>query len=114
MNSRNYRKVFFVLAFVLARAHGELHAQKLQFARVVSKRVERTAELPGEFYPFLTVQLHAKVSGYVEKVQVDRGSFVKQGELLVELTAPELMARISQAEAQSTAAESDEAQAQAQ
>src|SRR3954471_23797186 len=114
MNSRNYRKVFFVLAFVLARAHGELQGQKLQFARVVSKRVERTAELPGEFYPFLTVQLHAKVSGYVDKVLVDRGSFVKQGELLVQLSAPELMAHISQAEAQLTAAESDEAQAQAQ
>src|SRR4051794_10978525 len=114
MNSPNYRKVFFALAFLLARGHGEIQAQKLQLARVVSKRMERTAELPGEFYPFLTVQLHAKVSGYVDKVLVDRGSFVKQGELLVQLSAPELMAHISQAEAQLTAAESDEAQAQAQ
>ncbi len=86
----------------------------MKLAKVVSKRVVRTTELPGEFYPFLSAELHAKVAGYVEKVLVDRGSFVKQGELLVQLSAPELMAHISQAQAQLTSAESDEAQAEAQ
>ena len=45
---------------------------------------------------------------------MDRGSFVKQGELLVQLSAPEMMAHISQAQAQLTSAESDETQAEAQ
>src|SRR5579884_783635 len=69
--------------------------QNVQFARVISKRVERTIELPGEFQPFLTVQLHARVAGYVEKVLVDRGSFVTKGQLLVQLSAPEMMAQIA-------------------
>lgn len=89
-------------------------AQTIKLAKVVSKRVVRTVELPGEFYPFLSTELHAKVAGYVENVLVDRGSIVRQGELLVQLSAPELDARITQAQAQVSAAESDEAQAEAQ
>ncbi|MFL6416547.1 MAG: efflux RND transporter periplasmic adaptor subunit [Bryobacteraceae bacterium] len=89
-------------------------AQTIKLAKVVSKRVMRTTELPGEFYPFLSTELHAKVAGYVDKVLVDRGSVVKQGELLVQLSAPELEARIAQAQAQLAATESDEAQAEAQ
>jgi multidrug efflux pump subunit AcrA (membrane-fusion protein) len=63
--------------------------QKTELAPVVSKTVSRNIELPGEFQPFLSISLHAKVPGYVERVLVDRGSVVKQGELLVELSAPE-------------------------
>jgi RND family efflux transporter MFP subunit len=89
-------------------------AQAVKLVPVLSKQGARTTELPGEFYPFFSVEIHAKVSGYIEKVLVDRGSFVKQGELLIQLSAPEMTARISQAQAQVTAAESDEAQAEAQ
>ncbi len=59
---------------------------------MISKPVSRTVDLPAEIQPYLTVSLHAKVPGYVERVLVDRGSVVKQGELLVELSAPELQA----------------------
>jgi membrane fusion protein (multidrug efflux system) len=89
-------------------------AQPVKLVKVASKQIVRTTELPGEFYPALSVQLRAKVPGYVDKVLVDRASFVKQGDLLVQLSAPEMMARIAQAQAQATVAESDEAQAQAQ
>lgn len=91
-----------------------LSAQAVHLAKVVSKPVARTIELPGEFYPFLSVEVHAKVAGYVDKVLVDRGSAVKQGDLLVQLSAPEMTAHIAEAEAQVTAAESEEAQAEAQ
>jgi membrane fusion protein (multidrug efflux system) len=65
-------------------------AQTGDLAPVVSKTVARTVELPGEFLPFLSVSLHAKVPSYVERVLVDRGSIVKQGDLLVEMSAPEM------------------------
>lgn len=114
MNSRNSHK-FLATSLVLVFASWHpVFAQKAEFARVISKRVARTTELPGEFYPFLSVQLHAKVPSYVEKVYVDRASLVKKGELLVQLSAPEMMAHITQAEAQLASAESDEAQAEAQ
>ena len=39
-----------------------------------------------------------RVAGYVERVLVDRGSKVETGQLLVELSAPEMTARIAEAE----------------
>jgi membrane fusion protein (multidrug efflux system) len=98
----------------LLLVHIPLAGQKVEFVRVVSKRVQYTIELQGEFYSFLSVELHAKVPGYIEQIYVDRGSFVRKGQLLVELSAPEMMERIAQARAQLTAAESEEAQAAAQ
>jgi membrane fusion protein, multidrug efflux system len=81
---------------------------------VVSKSISRTIELPGEFLPFMAVSLHAKVQGYVDRVLVDRGSVVKKGELLVDLSAPEIMARVIEAESKVQAAEADCMQAEAQ
>jgi membrane fusion protein (multidrug efflux system) len=89
-------------------------AQTAQLAPVVSKPVSRTVELPGEFLPFLTVSLHARVPGYVERVLVDRGSVVKPGDLLVEMSAPEMTAHIAEAESKVQAAEADRLQAEAQ
>ncbi|HWD98391.1 MAG TPA: efflux RND transporter periplasmic adaptor subunit [Bryobacteraceae bacterium] len=89
-------------------------AQSTDLAPVVSKPVSRMVELPGEFLPFLTVSLHAKVASYVERVLVDRGSLVKQGDLLVELSAPEMAAQIAEAESRAQAGEADRLQAEAQ
>jgi RND family efflux transporter MFP subunit len=71
-------------------------------------------DLPGEFLPFLSVALHARVTGYVEQVRVDRGSAVKKGDLLVELSAPEMAAQIAESESKAQAVAADEAQADAQ
>ncbi|MEP7354393.1 MAG: efflux RND transporter periplasmic adaptor subunit [Acidobacteriota bacterium] len=84
------------------------------FVTVVSKPVSRIADLPGEFLPFLSVSLHAKLPGFVERVLVDRGSVVKEGQLLVELSAPEMAARIAEAESKVQAAQSERLQAEAQ
>jgi membrane fusion protein, multidrug efflux system len=91
-----------------------LLAQVGSLAPVVSKSVVKHIDLPGEILPFLTVSLHAKVPGYVERVLVDRGSLVKEGQLLVELNAPELKAQIAEAESKARAAESERLQAEAQ
>jgi len=90
------------------------HAQTSALAPAVSKAVSRTIDLPGELLPFQIVSLHARVPGYVERVLVDRGSMVKQGDLLVALSAPELKTQIAEAESQVQAAESDRRQAEAQ
>ena len=89
-------------------------AQSAELVAVVSKPVSRTIELPGEFLPFLAVSLHARVPGYVERVLVDRGSIVKQGDLLAELSAPEMTAQIAEAQSRIQAADSDRLQAEAQ
>ena len=88
--------------------------QTPELVPVISKPVSRVVDLPAEIQPFLAVSLHAKVSGYVERILVDRGSAVKQGDLLVELSAPEMTAQIAEAESQAQSAESARAQAEAQ
>jgi RND family efflux transporter MFP subunit len=70
--------------------------------------------LPGEFLPFLSVSLHAKIPSYVDRVLVDRGSVVKQGELLAEMSAPEMTAQIAEAQSKVQAGEADRLQAEAQ
>src|SRR4051812_1936055 len=92
-------------------AAGIVWAQGTGLVAVVSKPVSRTIELPGEFQAFQSVPLHAKVRGYVERVLVDRGSVVKHGDLLAELSAPEMQAQIAEAESKVQAAESERLQA---
>jgi len=89
-------------------------AQTGQLAPVISRPVSQTVDLPGEIWPFLSVSLHAKVPGYVEQVRVDRGSVVGKGDLLIELTAPEMDAQIAEGESKFQAAEADRLQAEAQ
>jgi membrane fusion protein, multidrug efflux system len=88
--------------------------QTIDLVPVVSRPLSRTIELPGEFQPFESVSLQAKVRGFVERVLVDRGSAVRRGQLLAELSAPEMKAQIAEAESKLQAAESERVQAEAQ
>jgi RND family efflux transporter MFP subunit len=55
--------------------------------------------LPATTSAFTTANIFARASGYVDKRNVDIGDHVKSGELLAEITAPELDHQIAQAEA---------------
>src|SRR6266536_1664038 len=59
-------------------------------SHVVSKDVERQLRLPGEMRAYQDVAIYAKVQGFVETINVDRGSVVKRGQVLVRMSAPEL------------------------
>jgi membrane fusion protein, multidrug efflux system len=87
--------------------------QSVDTVRVISRPVERKVILPGEFSSYLWVDLYARVNGFVEKVHVDRGSAVKEGQLLVRLTAPELAAQVAEAEGKVQTARSYCAEAEA-
>jgi RND family efflux transporter MFP subunit len=89
-------------------------AQSPNLVPVISKPVSRTVDLPGELQPYLHVEIVAKISGYLDRIPVDVGSVVRQGDLLAELRAPELQAQIAEAESKVQAAESDRVQAEAQ
>jgi RND family efflux transporter MFP subunit len=97
----------------LAIASACLSAQTVQVAKVQSKPLNRTILLTGEFLPFQTVDIHARVQGFVEKVLVDRGSQVKEGAPLATLSAPEMEAQVAEAEAKVRAAESTASEARA-
>src|SRR6266850_551480 len=107
-------KKFILTTLLAGLVAGVALAQGTEMAPVVSKPVSRTITLPGEIRPFLDVALRARVSGYVERVLVDRGSTVKEGELLLELSAPEMKAQIAEGESKVQAAEAESAQGEAQ
>lgn len=80
---------------------------------VASRKLQTTISLPAQLTPYEQVDIFPKVTGFVESVTVDRGSRVHRGQVLVKLTAPELMSQRAQAEAAVRAAQSQLATAQA-
>jgi len=50
----------------------------------------RKLTLLGEALPYKTATLYAKVSGYLNKIAVDKGDHVKAGQFIAEITSPEL------------------------
>jgi membrane fusion protein, multidrug efflux system len=82
-------------------------------AEVVSLELNRQLRLSGELQPFQDVAIYAKVPGFVESINVDRGSVARSGQLLARLRAPELDAQRGEAEARSRAAQSQRVEAAA-
>lgn len=56
-------------------------------------------QVAGEFLPYQEVELHAKVAGYIKRINVDIGDHVKAGQVLATLDVPELDAQVQGATA---------------
>jgi multidrug efflux pump subunit AcrA (membrane-fusion protein) len=80
---------------------------------VKSHKLNATIGLPAELVPYESVDMYARETGFVKSIKVDRGSRVKQGELIAELEAPELLAQQAQANAAYQSTESQLAAGQA-
>jgi RND family efflux transporter MFP subunit len=80
-------------------------AQQRDFVPLVRVQEVRASDdimlvtLPATTLGFETANIYGRASGYITKRLVDIGSRVKAGDLLVEVTAPELDHQIAQAEA---------------
>jgi RND family efflux transporter MFP subunit len=104
--------VLLVAAFGLGLwQHYRLHAQVMTTAaerrdfvptvrtgQVRASGGTMTLSWPGTTEAFEQANIYARASGYISKREVDIGSRVKAGQLLVEITAPELEHQIAQAE----------------
>jgi RND family efflux transporter MFP subunit len=75
--------------------------------RVKSEDLYKEVTIPAEFRPYVEVELHAKVSGYVDKMNVDFGDKVKSGQVLATLMVPELQDELHNAIATEQKAEAD-------
>jgi RND family efflux transporter MFP subunit len=82
-------------------------------AKVVSQEVDRQLKLPGELRAYQDVALYPKVQGFVEEISVDRGSVVKRGQLLIRMSAPELISRTGEADARVRAAQQQQIELEA-
>ena len=74
----------------------------------------REVVLAGEFRPYQSVDLHAKVAGYIRTITVDIGDRVKAGQLIATLEIPELEADIASASAERKRASAEMGRARAE
>jgi membrane fusion protein, multidrug efflux system len=87
--------------------------QPVTVAQVESQKLDTTLTLPAQISPYETVDVYPKVTGFIATISVDRGSRVRAGELIIRLSAPELAAQRTQAEATLHSAQAQLAAAQA-
>jgi membrane fusion protein, multidrug efflux system len=59
----------------------------------------RLITLPGDMVGFYESSLYAKVTGYLQSISVDKGDWVKKGQVLATIEVPELQQRVARAEA---------------
>lgn len=72
---------------------------KVATARPQRGDVARTLSLPGDLIGRSQADLYAKVTGYLQRIEVDKGDWVKQGQVLATLEVPELQQRLQRARA---------------
>ncbi|HXB60984.1 MAG TPA: efflux RND transporter periplasmic adaptor subunit [Candidatus Acidoferrales bacterium] len=92
---------------VAAESAESLAIPTVAVAKVTREDLSRQATFPAEFRPYVEVELHAKVSGYVDKMNVDFGDKVKAGELLATIEVPELQDELTNAIAAEEKARAD-------
>ena len=71
-----------------------------------------TLTVAGEFQPYQEVELHAKVSGYIRRINVDIGDRVRSGQVIATLEVPELNAQVIASQAQVRHSQSEITRAQ--
>ena len=96
-----------------ASRQAETDAQTVEVVPVASQKLATVFTLPAQLVPFETVDIYPRVTGFMDMIRVDRGSRVHKGELIIRLSAPELVAQRAQAESALRAAESQLTSAQA-
>jgi len=82
-------------------------------ARVTRGDVSQSLTVAAEFHPFQEIDLHAKVAGYVKRINVDVGDRVHQGQLLAVLEVPELQDDLAENDAAAKRAVEEVKRAQA-
>jgi RND family efflux transporter MFP subunit len=88
-------------------SNGSNAAPTAGVAKVTREDLYKEVSISAEFRPYEEVELHAKVSGYVDKINVDFGDKVKAGQLMATLEVPELHDELDNARATEQKAEAD-------
>ncbi|MDR7129651.1 RND family efflux transporter MFP subunit [Algoriphagus sp. 4150] len=112
MKIREYSKFTIPLCIAVGMAFQSCKSEGKKFSDTTAESVVLTHEgfrlkkgavsssfrIPGELIANQQVDIYAKVSSFVQKLLVDVGTEVKQGQLLVTLEAPEISSQLAGAE----------------
>lgn len=82
-------------------------APSVAVVKVTREDLAREMKIPAEFRPYAEVELRAKVSGYLQQINVDFGDEVKAGQALATIEIPELRDELDNASATEQKVEAD-------
>ena len=99
--------VVIVAALALYASSGSTKIDPSKLAKVERQDLAKSVVATGKVQPITKVELKSKASGIVKKLRVDAGDKVKVGQVLAELDREEILARVSQAQAQLQASEAN-------
>jgi RND family efflux transporter MFP subunit len=101
-----HRSIFILIIFsAFTGGCGDAHktdasdVPRAAVVKVERKNISSTLEIASEFLPYQEIDVYAKVSGYIQKLYVDWGTHVKEGQILAVLEIPELQQQLLQDEA---------------
>ena len=100
--SRQTTCVYSRLLAALLTASGFCHAADVPTVAVVpvvKGEIYREVAFDAEMRPYKEIELHARATGYLDKILVDAGDVVKEGQLIASLDVPELTFDLQNAEA---------------
>jgi RND family efflux transporter MFP subunit len=87
-------------------------ATQVPVVKVHREDITSTLQIASEFLPYQQIDVYAKVSGYVQKLNINWGTHVKQGQLMAVLDVPELEQQLREDEAALRRSENELARAQ--
>jgi RND family efflux transporter MFP subunit len=82
-----------------ATADNPNNATQVAVAKVTRRDLSSTLNIASEFLPNQEVTVYAKVSGYIQKLDINWGTHVRRGQLLAVLDIPELQQQLQLDEA---------------
>jgi RND family efflux transporter MFP subunit len=82
--------------------------------KVIRKNISSTLQIASEFEPHQEIEVYAKVSGYIQKLNINWGTHVHRGQLMAVLDIPELQQQLREDEASLRRSDSELARAHEQ
>jgi RND family efflux transporter MFP subunit len=90
-----------------AKVDASANAPVAAVVNVERRDLANTLEIASEFQPYQEIEVYAKVSGYIQKLYVDWGTHVKEGQPMADLEIPELAQQLQEDQATVHRGESD-------
>jgi len=84
-----------------SRSHADAppRVRRIVAARPTRGDIERTITLPGDLVGYYQSALYSKVTGYLKSISVDKGDWVKSGQVLAIIEVPELDQQLARSRA---------------
>lgn len=88
--------IVYTILLALRPRQQSVSSEQLKVAEVVEAPFLEYVEVEGLIHPFMTLQINAMESGFVERIVSEEGAMLRQGDTILVLQNPELMRTIAQ------------------